>query len=60
MNEWISVDEGLPEQFDYVLITDGDQVTCSYFQDGNFVDIHRELKKITHWSNITDPPNKNP
>ena len=46
--EWISVDFGLPNQYDRVLVSDRKSVSVCYFQDDSFVGNELDMK-ITHW-----------
>lgn len=52
---WISVKYRLPEQFDYILATDGFSVMGIYFQDGIFLH-ETKLGAITHWMATPFPP----
>ncbi len=54
---WISVEDGLPEQYDHVFVTDKTLVGSAFYQDGSFVNESVEFKaKITHWMPLPQPP----
>jgi len=53
--EWISVEDGLPEQFDYIIGTDGFSVMAVYFQDDTFLS-EGKLGIISHWMQFPNPP----
>lgn len=54
--EWIKSEFRLPNQFDYILITDGKLVTPCYFQDEQFLCNESGIKDPTHWMHFPQPP----
>ena len=70
MSEWISVEDGLPENDVEVLITDGDMVLGGCWLDwgchnGLYWNTHNEekfyaLSEVTHWMPLPEPPTEEP
>jgi hypothetical protein len=62
MNEWISVDDGLPASGSRVItfsIDDGESfVEWAYFNGGRFESPESDaaLVGVTHWMRLPDPP----
>lgn len=56
MNQWISIKEGLPKQWQDVWATDGESVWYAYFARGRFCSRGREHQNpITHWMPYQPP-----
>lgn len=53
--KWISVNKKFPEQYAHDLISDGEIVTTSHFQDGYFVGKEIDIS-VTHWFPLPKPP----
>jgi hypothetical protein len=59
--EWISVADRLPNDFNDVIVCDIDNVVCPAFigEDGQWWDDHRDknpLRNITFWMPLPSPP----
>lgn len=58
--EWISVDERLPEEYDIILCFDGSDVQPSVFLDGEFIEYDRyegdTIYGVTHWMPLPEAP----
>jgi hypothetical protein len=60
-NEWVSVEERLPDQCDEECIcSDGKEVTCLIFKTDGFYSLVFEVivAGITHWQPLPKPPIK--
>jgi len=57
--KWISVNDQLPKDHDYVLVTNGKQVTIAeyYVYLQRFVNNDKELK-VTFWMPLPKPPHQ--
>jgi hypothetical protein len=57
---WISVDEGLPEEADYYIVTNGKEVRSAFYWecDTTFDEEETEELKggVTHWMPLPAPP----
>ena len=63
MSEWISVEDRLPEDEGYVLVTDGDDVYMGFKDDSwgsYFMNVESPsmicFGDITHWMPLPEPP----
>jgi hypothetical protein len=60
MNEWISVEERLPESNTSVLVMNAECVDLAYLHCKRWQQVHGSLQftKVTHWQPLPPPPVK--
>lgn len=60
--EWISVEDRLPEEEQIVLYYNGTNVGVCYFYSGHFhiIDFYDsdKIERVTHWVSLPEPPRK--
>lgn len=58
MSEWVSIDDKLPANGDYVLAFDGDSMCVAFVCDGEFNswDDRVSWSDITHWMPLPEQP----
>jgi len=58
-NGWISVEDILPNDEEWVIITNGTQVvTAQYYKHSNEFALMDKVLKVTHWMLLPTPPSK--
>lgn len=65
MKEWIDVSHSLPKRFERVLVFSDGYIYLKYFGGGIFYDGDEicycpvgEIKNVTHWMPLPNPPEK--
>lgn len=56
-SEWISVEDRLPKQWQYVLVFDGFEIGTDFIASSGMWYEH-DHKDITHWMPLPEPPKK--
>lgn len=56
MSEWISVNDRFPQNHDLVIITNGKDVTFSFFDHGFMYTQLPYIEKVSHWMPMPKPP----
>ena len=62
-NEWISVEDRLPSNGDYILMTDGLQIALGWMNHSReeFIQVNTWAdltSSVTHWMPLPEPPDK--
>lgn len=58
-NSWISVDDMLPNEETYILVSNSQRVTIAYYANRIFIGVQGKphtLKTVTHWMPLPKPP----
>ena len=59
-NDWISIDDSLPDEYEAFLVSDGKYVNIAEFNQGEFLPIANcVLVNVTHWRELPQLPGKN-